>query len=190
MSIIVTPQNEVNSCTDYNCKLEKIQPYLWSFIRARVFNESDSKDLLQETFLKLHEQRHKYNPNKNFYNWALTIARFQIMAYQTMYKRKKMSAHSQLHDNIAMEKPKDYKKLEMQQKALINCIQNMPKHMKAIAFLRFRRSLTMNQISKIVSRPVGSVSATLFRIREKINETIHDKYNEIEIENDKSPSFY
>ncbi len=190
MAIITTPAHEVNSCKNYDCKLEKIQPYLLAFISARVFNESDSKDVLQETFLKLHQQRDKYNPNKSFYNWALTIAKFQIMGYQTKYNRNKVLLCNEITDTASSEEPKDFKTEEMQRKALIHCIQNMPPHMKTIAFLRFRRSLQLKQISKIVSRPVGSVSATLNRIRDHIHRSIHERYNMIEAENEKLPSNY
>lgn len=184
MAIITTPEHEVNSCKNYDCKLEKIEPYLRAFISARVFNETDSKDVLQETFLKLHQQREKYNPSKNFYNWALTIAKFQIMGYQTKYNRNRVFLCNEIADTMPSEEPKDFKTEEMQRKALIHCIQNMPPHMKTIAFLRFRRSLPMKQISKIVSRPVGSVSATLTRIRDHIHRSIHEKYNMIESQNE------
>jgi len=54
--------------------------------------------------------------------------------------------------------------------------------MHAIADLRFKRDLTIKQISSKLNRPIGSVSATLHRIRSNITRCIKQAYQEAESE--------
>jgi len=47
---------------------------LFSFILKFMADESAAQDLLQETYFRIWKNRSKYNPDRNFMTWALTIA--------------------------------------------------------------------------------------------------------------------
>ena len=76
----------------------------------------------------------------------------------------------------------DYNTPQIQQNALNKCYKKLPEHMQKIAELRFKRDLTMKEISLCVKRPVGAVSATIYRIRQNIHNCINDAYEEAEKE--------
>jgi DNA-directed RNA polymerase specialized sigma24 family protein len=56
--------------------------------------------------------------------------------------------------------------------------------MKAMAKLRFREDKSLLEISRILKRPMGSVSATLHRIRLNLISCVKDKIPTIEAEMD------
>ena len=47
--------------------------------------------------------------------------------------------------------------------------------MRIIARLRFREELNLKDISIQVQRPLGSISATLHRIRQNLSTCVHNK---------------
>ena len=56
--------------------------------------------------------------------------------------------------------------------------------MQSIAKMRFKEELSLKIISKSVNRPLGAISSTLFRIRQKLVDCVEDKILSVESEID------
>ena len=78
----------------------------------------------------------------------------------------------------------DTKRIALSQKALQLCYDLLPDHMKRIARLRFREDSQLKDIAKKVGRPLGSVSATLHRIRINLIDCVRRKLPLVEAENE------
>lgn len=52
-----------------------LAPRLWSFFRRRVRCPDGARDLVQQTFLRMHQARHLFLPGASASAWAFTIAR-------------------------------------------------------------------------------------------------------------------
>ena len=61
------------------------------------------------------------------------------------------------------------------QKALSICYELLPKKMRFIAKLRFKKEKSIKDISKEVNRPMGAISSTLYRIRQKLLDCVSEK---------------
>lgn len=75
-----------------NCFYEKvntIRPYLLKFCKARIFNHNDALDITQNTVLILCSKKESYKKSADFWAWAFTILRFQIMRFLTYSKRNR-----------------------------------------------------------------------------------------------------
>ena len=103
------------------------------------------------------------------------------MAYLTKRKRNKISFSNELVDALADEET-DIDSLQLSKKALQICYDLLPVHMKEIARLRFKEENNIKIISKKVGRPLGAVSATLFRIRSNLIDCVKMKLPNLEIE--------
>ena len=73
----------------YQSDLADIQPQIKAYITSRVFNKSDINDLAQEVNKILIEKESDFEESGNFFAWAMTITRYQIMGYMTAKKRRK-----------------------------------------------------------------------------------------------------
>ena len=122
---------------EYSRKLTAIQRPLYAYILSLLPNRSDAEDILQETNLILCRKADEYDPNKHFQGWAFRIARYQIMAHMTKAKRSKISFSNELVDAMA-EEDFDASTIQVTQRALQICYDLLPKHMRAIARLRFK----------------------------------------------------
>lgn len=168
---------------EYSRKLTAIQRPLYAYILSLLPNRSDAEDILQETNLILCRKADEYDPNKHFQGWAFRIARYQIMAHMTKAKRSKISFSNELVDAMA-EEDFDASTIQVTQRALQICYDLLPKHMRAIARLRFKDEKNLKDISELVNRPLGSVSATLHRIRQNLAACVKQKMPSIEAELD------
>ena len=168
---------------EYSRKLTAIQRSLYAYILSLLPNRTDAEDILQETNLILCKKASEYDPTKHFQGWAFRIARYQIMAHITKQKRSKISFSNELVDAMT-EEDFDTRKLNVCQKALQICYELLPQHMQSIARLRFKEEKNLKEISVIVNRPMGSISATLHRIRQNLLNCVSQKMPIVESEMD------
>ena len=168
---------------EYSQKLTQIQKSLYGFILSLVPNRSEAEDILQETNLILCEKANEYDPEGHFQGWAFKIARFQVMRHITKSKRSKLQFCTELLEDVASEEF-DSRKIQAAQRALSICYSLLPKSMQIIAKLRFKDDMSLKIISKSVKRPMGAISSTLYRIRQKLVNCVREKLVTVESEMD------
>lgn len=166
----------------FEIDLKKIQSNLFGFIFSLVRHKQDAEDLLQKTNVILCEKQDTFDPDLgSFQSWAFKIAKYQVMAHRTKKYRSKVSFSNELTENLAQEYVDNITPY-LKKEALSRCYKKLPEHMQSIAQLRFKQSLSLQEISESTDRPIGSVSATLHRIRENLMKCIKDAYKEAEQE--------
>jgi RNA polymerase sigma-70 factor (ECF subfamily) len=168
---------------DFSRKLTALQRPLYAYILTLLPNRTEAEDILQETNLILCRKAGEYDPEGHFQGWAFNIARFQVMGHMSKHKRSKLYFSPDIIENLA-EEAVDSIQMDLSRRALQVCYELLPKHMKAMAKLRFREDKSLLEISRILKRPMGSVSATLHRIRLNLISCVKDKIPRIEAEMD------
>ena len=168
---------------DFSRKLTGLQRSLYAYIMTLLPNRADAEDVLQETNLILCRKANEYDPEGHFQGWAFQIARYQVMAHITKTKRSRLHFSTEVIESFA-EEEFDSKKVALSQKALQICYELLPAHMKKIAQLRFREDSNLKDIAAKVGRPLGSVSATLHRIRINLTDCVRRKLPIVEAENE------
>jgi RNA polymerase sigma-70 factor (ECF subfamily) len=170
------------STNNFNSSLKDVQSDLFYFIFSILSHRQDAEDVLQKTNLILFKKQKTFNVKLgSFKNWALNIAKFQVMAHRTDLARSKVCLSNELTDIFSLEAV-DYNTLEIKRNALNKCYKKLPKHMVEIAELRFKQDMSIKDISRSINRPIGAVSGTLYRIRENIKKCINNAYIEAEKE--------
>ena len=168
---------------EYSQKLTSIQKPLYAFILSMLANRTEAEDVLQETNLILCQKAEEFDPEGHFQGWAFKIARFQVMKHQTNRKRSKLHFSTEIIEDVAAEEF-DKKKVLIVQKALSMCYDELPQKMQIIAKLRFKKDKSLKYISAKVNRPMGAISSTLYRIRQKLLECVNEKLVIVESEVD------
>jgi RNA polymerase sigma-70 factor (ECF subfamily) len=80
----------------YESFLRETSAHLRAFFRKRLARLPDEvEDLVQETLLALHNQRHTYRPDQPLTPWMYAIARYKMV---DMLRR--WSSHEALHDSL------------------------------------------------------------------------------------------
>ena len=175
------PVSENSVSFEFSQNLVGIQRNLYAFILSLLSNRSDAEDVLQETNLILCKKSQEYNPDGNFRSWAFNIARYQVLAHLTKKRRSKVCFSNELTEALASE-DFDIQRHQLTQRALQICYDLLPDHMREIAKMRFKEDAPLKEICKILNRPIGAISGTLFRIRQNLIKCVQLKIPQLEIE--------
>lgn len=82
--------------TAYHAFLKELSAHLRAFLRGKLFGlPDDVEDLLQETLLAVHNQRHTYDAGQPLTAWVHAIARYKLV--DLLRRREGREA---LHDTI------------------------------------------------------------------------------------------
>lgn len=81
--------------------LTALGTHMRAYFRRRLHRDPDSvEDLVQETLIAVHNQRHTYQASEPFTPWAHTIARYKLIDY---LRREGRRPHEALTDETAAE---------------------------------------------------------------------------------------
>lgn len=80
----------------YRMFLTELSTHLRAFLRKRLFRLPDEvEDLVQESLLAIHNQRHTYDAGQPLSAWVQAIARYKLV---DLFRRR--AAHEQLNDPL------------------------------------------------------------------------------------------
>lgn len=74
---------------------DHVAPHVRRYLRRRLAEEASVEDLIQQTFLLLHANRHSFVPGAPILPWAVSIARNAMN--EQFRKRRREQAHAHAH---------------------------------------------------------------------------------------------
>ena len=129
----------------------------------RTGNAEDADDLLQETFIKVYMNLHRYSPEYTFGQWLYTIARNTFIDY--VRKRQ---------DDL----PPEESVINSQQRHQIElCIARLPENYRRLIRMRFFDEYSYEEIAVKLSLPLGTVKTQIHRARERMCRLIVENDN-------------
>ena len=148
---------------EFEEKYNKYNRLLYGIIYGYMLNEADSKDILQDVFIKYLNINKKFNDieSEKYY-----LIRMTINMCNNYYKKNKRFEY--LDKDIVDNKDNNY--------LLRNIIKNLPQKYKEIIILYYYDSYDINQISSILKISSSAVKKRLERARDKIKEELGDEY--------------
>ncbi len=154
---------------------------LINFVFRMIGDLEQSEDIVQETMIKLYYKKHYYREIAKFSTWIYTIARNHTNTELRKKKRKQTLSLSRFGKNekdyeLAAIQPKIEKEVEDKflLKKIQSCINKLPDHYKTVIILRDIEQLSYEEISKIVSAPLGTIKSRINRARLQIQAEIQD----------------
>lgn len=146
-------------------KITEAQQGLFALIVSLTGNVDDAHDVLQETNMVLWRKRDEFQQETSFWHWACQIAKFQTMAHFKKKKRGRVSFDSELMDRLADDAAEISSNMLDRQRALENCLGEMPPQSRELVQLRYEEALSSNQVAAKLRRNPASIYDALYRIR-------------------------
>lgn len=183
--------------------VERYKDRAFSLTLKILKNQYEAEDSLQDSFLKLYKSivEKKYEAKSKFstyfysivYNTAVdhyrkfTTKRFNITSidvtdanYREGDELTKYFNKSEIDDRLYIEDinlntEKNVFSIEIQ-KIVTKYITAIPEHYSVILTMFYVNELSHNEISEILSLPLGTIKNRIFRAKEKLKEVLLKKY--------------
>lgn len=143
------------------------------YLQKTFGNIDDTNDLLQETFVKVYLNMHKYNKTYTFGQWVYTIAKNTFIDY--IRKRKEALAidNISISDGVHLApNPEEHLIRAQQQRQLDYLLMKMKPKYRDLIELRFFKELTYDEIAEQLKLPMGTIKTQIHRAREQLCKLI------------------
>ncbi|MDR1882641.1 MAG: RNA polymerase sigma factor [Prevotella sp.] len=162
-------------------KLVNLQNNMMNFALTLTSNREDAKDLLQETTLRVLDNREKYYENVNFKGWVFTIMHNifvnnyrRVVRSQTMFDQTENLYHLNMPQDSGFDSPEGaYTVSEISRE-----INGFSKEYK-VPFSMHVTGFKYEEIAQRLSLPIGTVKSRIFFARKRLQELLADyKYRD------------
>jgi RNA polymerase sigma-70 factor (ECF subfamily) len=129
-------------------------------------NREDAMDIVQETFLRLHEKINMFQKGKNFQSWLLRIAKNLCIDYYRKYysRRRELESEKSVEElNLASENSADSHHSSDLKEIFSTCIQKLAEKQRMIFVMKHYNGLQYNEIAQTLNISVGTVKSLHFK---------------------------
>lgn len=155
----------------------KYQKRVYFTVRKMVMDHSDSNDIIQDTFVKVYMNLHKFDEQFPFYPWLHRIAINTTLNHQTKTSRRKEMYTIDGEEEFIQVKSNDKNPLkEVIQNELevqvYHAMEQLPVEQRTVFILRTSEGLSYQEISQQLNISLGTVMSRLSRAREKLKDLL------------------
>lgn len=151
---------------------------LQMYLQKTGGNSHDANDMLQETFVKVYLNLHRYNPEYTFNQWVYTIARNTFVDFARKKRDNVLSIDNRTGDAVTINPPSTAPTPE--QEMIITQSNNefdaimgtLSEQYRKMIVLRFFKEYSYEEISTELGLPLGTVKTQIHRAREKLYKLI------------------
>jgi len=134
----------------------------------RTGSAEDADDLLQETFIKVYMNLHRYSPDYTFGQWLYTIARNTFIDFVRRRQDDlpidgKFSSHASTTPSPEESFINSQRRLQIE-----HCIARLPENYRKLIRMRFFDEYSYEEIAAKLSLPLGTVKTQIHRARERM----------------------
>lgn len=131
----------------------------------RLDGVSDSDDLLQETFIKVYINLHKYNATYTFGQWIYTIARNTFVDF-VRKRHQDISIDEKFTSPVSDIPNPEESVINLQQRhQLESSLNQLPPRYRELIKMRFFEEYSYEEIAEKLSIPMGTVKTQIHRAR-------------------------
>lgn len=152
---------------------------LKNFVYRYVNDSGEADDLVQDTFLKLYQNKHAYKEIAKFSTWIYTIAGNLAKTLLRKRKTRKLMFFSHLGpEDKDLDLPSNERSSQevfeglFEEKIIQQAISKLPEHFRIAIILRDVQELSYEEISNIIGKPIGTVKSRINRARLRLQKEL------------------
>ena len=155
--------------------MQRYEPLIKGFLHKRLKDEERVRDLTQDTFLRVHRARERYDSARKFSTWIYTIASNLLKNEYRNRSRRRETAFSDLSKESGPSRAVEFESEHPDPEqlayegelrhAIEEAIENLDDHHRIPFVMREVEDRTYEEISEAIGVPVGTVKSRLFRAR-------------------------
>ncbi|HEY3322390.1 MAG TPA: sigma-70 family RNA polymerase sigma factor [Planctomycetota bacterium] len=153
--------------------LVRYQSMLLGYLYALTEDWEIAEEALQETSVFICARWQDYTPGTRFGAWARTVARLRAKEVLRARSRGVSLDEGCLADVIEDHTWEQHGSFSAEQKAaLAKCIEALPRHLRRMMDLHYRKQYDGQKLAALLEKSVESIYMTLSRTRQKLRECV------------------
>jgi RNA polymerase sigma-70 factor, ECF subfamily len=149
---------------------------LYNFARWLVHDSNDAEDLVQETYLKALRSFTSFQPGTNFRAWMFRILRNNFLSSCSKLERRMTVPMDSEEDEpelgVDRETPETILMNRFHSQLVQRAIDDLPVHYREALLLCEVEEMSYQEISEILTIPMGTVMSRLARARKAVRESL------------------
>jgi RNA polymerase sigma-70 factor (ECF subfamily) len=151
-----------------------------------VKNEHDALDAVQEAFVKVHRNIHKFEGSSSFYTWLYRIVmnvsidhvrrtnRLKSLDFdeRTIHEEHGALRGGSVVHNLTNSNPAQTALRRELGVAIENALQELPEHHRAVIVLREIEGMSYEEMAEALDVPKGTIMSRLFHARKKMQAAL------------------
>ena len=143
--------------------VEALSPQLHRFFQAQFVSRRYADDLLQETWLRIHEVRHTYRATEPLLPWIYAIARHTRVDH---YRKTRRSEDREQQVDVLPERPAPT--ASTRGPDLDAMLRELPESQREVILMLKVAEMSIEEVARATSSSVGSVKQKAHRAYEKL----------------------
>lgn len=170
---VLSSENEACFYELMNRYEKKLLRYI---LRLAKINQETGEDILQETYLKAYKYINNFDSSLKFSSWIYRIAHNETISYWRKNQKNYEFISIDKQDSGLANRLTDNNKTDTgalnneKQEAIKKVIMDLPDIYRDVLVLRFLEEKDYEEISDILQKPIGTVSALIYRAKEKVKK--------------------
>jgi RNA polymerase sigma-70 factor, ECF subfamily len=166
------------SAQAFEVLVRRYEKRLFNYLCRMTGNAADADDLFQETFLRVHKHRRRYDRTARFKPWLYQIATNACKDhFKYMNRRRHQSLDARSEEGIAVAEriadpapgPREAAMFSDTQQLLDAAIAQLPEHYKSVFLMAKYEGLKYDEIADALDIPVGTVKS---RMNKAVNDVM------------------
>lgn len=163
--------------------IRRYQSKLFSIAYGITLNREESLDIVQEVFLKVHQNIHTFREESKLSTWLHRITVNACLNWKRKWKRRFRWHHQPIERDEAGDRPELgtdeyypetlYQRKEFE-KILWERLRELPEEARVVFVLKEVEGLSYDEIAKTLNIKTGTVSSRLFYARKKLRESLKE----------------
>jgi len=144
---------------------------LYWHVRKIVINHDDTDDVLQNIFIKIYRNIHKFNSDSKLYSWMYRIATNEAITFINQRARKNNSVSEEVQKTLINNLTSDeYFDGDEAQIKLIKAIATLPQKQQLVFNMKYFDAIKYKEMSEILDTSEGALKASFHIASKKIKE--------------------
>jgi RNA polymerase sigma-70 factor (ECF subfamily) len=151
--------------------IEQVSPQLHRFFMVQAVSRRFADDLLQETWLRIHQARATYRPGEPVLPWIYAIARHvQVDSYRKVRRREAREQQVEVLPEYAMKGDGERRGPDLE-----SLLSSLPESQREVITMLKVTGMSLEEVARATSSSVGSVKQKVHRAYNKIREILKSR---------------
>ena len=166
-----------------NNLMERYGPRLYNYLFRSLQNEDDAADLAQETFVRVYQNRAKFNPGLKFSTWLYSIASNLVRTkfrHRSRHPELALDAENpqtgtDLREAIPLDQPSPSELLQNTETAdaVRRAVSDLPEELRTPLILSEYEDLSHSEIGLILNCTAKAIETRLYRARKLLRQQLN-----------------